>query len=57
MEALNLWKIYKLGSTRVFLWQNESGLSHETNLAFLTTEKSRAFAHWFLAFELSLAVT
>ena len=43
-EALNLWKIYELGSSRMFLCQNESCLSHKTNLAFPTTEKSRAFA-------------
>ena len=33
-----------LGSTWMFQCQNESCPSHETNLAFPTTEKSRAFA-------------
>ena len=28
----------------MFQWQNESCLSHQTNLAFPTAEKSRAFA-------------
>ena len=36
-----MWKMYELGSTWMF---NDSCPSHETNLAFPTTEKSRAFA-------------
>ena len=38
-EALNLWKIYEPGSSWMFHCQNESCLSHETNLAFPTMEK------------------
>ena len=39
-----LWEIYEFGSTSVFQCQNESCPSHETNFAFLTTEKRRGFA-------------
>ena len=35
--------MYELGSTWMFRCQNDSCPSHETNLAFPTTEKSRAF--------------
>ena len=47
-EGLNLGKIYKvktdLGFTWMFQCQNESCLSHKTNLAFPMKEKSRTFA-------------
>ena len=55
-------KFTKQKRTWMFQCQNESCSSHETYLAFPTTEKSRAFVinhivHRFLAFELSVAVT
>ena len=40
-EALNLWKMYELGSTWMFQCQNEGCPSHETNLVFPTTEKKQ----------------
>ena len=41
-EALNLWKIYELGSTWMFLCQNESCLSSETNHVLHFRQRKKA---------------